>query len=486
MSLSNLVQEVTPFAAAGGPVLLAGAAASTAHRYGVGVSYWRADSPEMKANVRRAARIRRSWYRQARNLGLYLEDRTPSLAQRWSGEPRKKNSEITVPKLLRVTADDYGVSLWFNTIDTVGLPEFTAKAKHLATAWRVREVSATETDAPEVVRVRALVTNPLTTTVDMAPPAAPITDWRAVPMGPDMWADPITLPIEDGAGMVVAGNPGMGKTAWCLSLLTTLFPSDSAQLAVANGKAPTPLIGDYRGVAPRISHMLGSDVEPLVEFLTGLQAEMYRRYMDMWDALGVDSFWESETGPTPEWPVLVALLDECQTWMQDQRVEDLCADIMAKCRGAGIFLILATQKPTDNNLPTRIRDLATTSLCFPVRTTAAAVAALGEGIREYPAMNPLAKMRPEFRGVGTIINETSTGYTQFKAPFCSRTLAARVAHATAHYTRDFPGITVGRDHRITPVVPDTPAQAVAIGQNKLRMVKGGQPGQPRPRRRPSA
>ncbi|MGW4125601.1 hypothetical protein [Nocardia sp. NPDC004711] len=480
-----LASTLTECAVGGGPALLALTTATAAHRYGVGMSYWRAESPEIRANVRRAARIRREWARQAQNVGLYLEDRTPSLKDQWNNKSKAAQSKIFIPKLTRVTADEYGVTLYFRTLDTVGLPEFQAKAAKLVTAWRVREVQASETEAPEIVRVRAMVTNPLTKNVDMAAPAGPVLDWGAVPMGPDMWADRITLPIENGAGMVVAGNPGTGKTAWCLGLITTLAPSNCTQLAVANGKAPAPLVGDYRGVAPRVSHLLGSDTEQLVEFLTGLQTEMNRRYLTMWSDLGVDSFWESDIAPSIEWPVLVALLDECQTWMEDARVVALVADIMAKCRGAGIFLVLATQKPTDNNLPTRIRDLATTSLCFPVRTTAAAVAALGEGIREFPEMNPLLKMRPEFRGVGTIISETSLGYTQFKAPFCSRTLAAKVATATAHYTRDFPGITVGREHRITPTVPDTPAQAVELG--KLRAIgRDGKPGQPRARKRPSA
>ncbi|WP_169812683.1 FtsK/SpoIIIE domain-containing protein [Nocardia acidivorans] len=400
-------------------------------------------------------------------MKLYLEDRSPSIKDRWDGRTTAsaQSARILVPRLVRATADIYGVSLWVSTVDTVGLPEFKAAQVALANAWRVREVSVTETDTPGLIRVRALVTNPLTCTVEMAPPPCPVTDWGAVPMGPDMWGDPITLPIKDASGMVVGGNPGTGKTAWCLGLITTLAPSDSVQMAVANGKAPAPMIGDYRGVAPRISHLLGSDLEEVVEFLTGLQAEMNRRYTLMWDQLGVDSFWESKSAPSPQWPVLVVLLDECQTWMQDPRVVDLTADIEAKCRGAGIFLILATQKPTDNNLPTRIRDLCTTSLCFPVRTTAAAIAALGEGLREYPEMSPLHRMRPEFRGVGTIINETSSGYTQFKAPFCTRTLAAQVAHATAHYTRDFPGITVGRGHRITAQAPSAPVR-------KLRVVRG--------------
>jgi S-DNA-T family DNA segregation ATPase FtsK/SpoIIIE len=178
---------------------------------------------------------------------------------------------------------------------------------------------------------------------------------------------------------------------------------------------------------------------------------MNRRYAVMYDERGADDFWEAG-GPTVDMPYLSAIFDECQTWMDDPDIVADVEDLAKKIRGAGIGLWLATQKPTHNSLPTQIRDVATASICFPVLTDTAAVAALGPEIRDYPEMNPARIMKPAYRGVGTI--RTDDGFIRFKSPFTTAKLSTDVVARSAQFVRDIPGVTVGLEHRKVDV-PDS-------------------------------
>ena len=86
-------------------------------------------------------------------------------------------------------------------------------------------------------------------------------------------------------------------------------------------------------------------------------------------------------------------IDEVQTFLdvkgagkQDkEKITAIIADLIKKGRSAGIFLILATQKPTADAIPTSIRDNIGIRACFHVATREAEQAVLG-----YPAENTLS------------------------------------------------------------------------------------------------
>lgn len=102
----------------------------------------------------------------------------------------------------------------------------------------------------------------------------------------------------------------------------------------------------------------------------------------------------------------------------------------------GIITIPVTQKPTGDALPTSIRDVSPIGLSFAQRSTDAAVAALGENIREWPDMNPVDLQSPAYVGVLVMSATDRPGFIRVRTPYVSDADTARTAEQTAHLMRD--------------------------------------------------
>lgn len=136
---------------------------------------------------------------------------------------------------------------------------------------------------------------------------------------------------------------------------------------------------------------------------------------------GSSNFWHR--GPSVEVPLVFAVIDECQTFLDPRQLitkerKMIGAEIHAvvnylvrKGRSAGVVSILATQKPTADSLPTDIRDNATLRLCFGVQSVYAASAVLGDDWRSEDCASPLGA--PTGIGVAAIDGR----FCRFRAPY---------------------------------------------------------------------
>ena len=133
--------------------------------------------------------------------------------------------------------------------------------------------------------------------------------------------------------------------------------------------------------------------------------------------LGHKNAWQA--GPSVDWPLLVLVIDECQTFLDAaaakgdkdrepkvRRMIALVASLIRKGRSAMMLTIVATQKPTTDSLPSSIRDNCPLSLCFGVKTTDAAAATVGSSIRDYPSYSPLSLADPVYAGCCTVTLRT--------------------------------------------------------------------------------
>ncbi|MGW0058101.1 hypothetical protein [Nocardia nova] len=458
-----MISTLVPYAATVGPAFALAGGYSVASRYGLGMTAWTADNAAARANVRRAARMRRTWPSLAASLGLVHKDRTPTLGERWGGHQEAPKPRIRVPRIHHLSADPYGVTMIVRTVRGVGRRKFSDAADYLADEWRMKQVQCTSLEdeqdwGPGFVKIRAVHINPLTLTVEQGVPPR-LTDLTRLELGPNVMGEPEYLPLAQGSTITVTGASGFGKSMFARNVVVKLAPSPNVLFVGANGKAATSLRGDYRVLAPRYSNLVAGDPVEVNELLCGLQAEMYRRLDSMYDLYGVDEYWDIPGGPPMDMPVILGTFDECQTYLTGGRGKkaDVIADnaeraedLTKKSRAAGMVNFWMTQKGTGDAIPTAIRDVATSALTFPVRSRAQEVAALGEEIRDYPEMSPRKILKNEFRGVGTILNnEVGEGFTQFKVPFTPPGLAEAVCAKTSIYVRDIPGIIVGREHRMS-------------------------------------
>jgi S-DNA-T family DNA segregation ATPase FtsK/SpoIIIE len=174
----------------------------------------------------------------------------------------------------------------------------------------------------------------------------------------------------------------------------------------------------------------GDDHERAEEILDALCDHMAERGRVIRAALGVKNGWH--VGPSPEWPLIVTIMDECHTFFDDKqftgtgskiekdrviRLQSKAAQLVKASGSVMMLTIFVTQKQTGDAIPTRIRDNCTVGMSFAVRTRDAAVAGLGEGIRDAPSLCPTQlRERPTYIGVATASLPDSTDFIRLRFP----------------------------------------------------------------------
>lgn len=250
-------------------------------------------------------------------------------------------------------------------------------------------------------------------------------------------------------GVCVAGLPGYGKTSLINGLISRLAPSGAVQFAVADGKVSEAHEGDYADVVNRLFAFVGDDLEAANKLFDRMVKLRRGRSSSIRRVLGTANMWAK--GPSAAWPLVVLVIDEAHTYFRDYKGSDpatkrlaalaqenarLVEDLVKKGRSVGIVVVLATQKATGDAIPTFIRDVCPVSLSFAQKTTEAAVAALGEDIRNWPDANPVSMQDPGFVGVASMVRQGQEGYTRIRIPYVEPEHVARVAEASAHLTAD--------------------------------------------------
>jgi len=163
-------------------------------------------------------------------------------------------------------------------------------------------------------------------------------------IGEEVSGEPFGLDISQKSAAIVGGMPGSGKSV----LLRTM------------GKAlgERAEIWMYEGTA--------DDIEEGHQMLTYTQKTMHERLSRLSD------FWSIDKSERPKLHVLV--LDEAQSLFtpvsSKKEHKDIAADrvaiardVVQRGRKAGVFLVLATQRPVAESIPTGIRDLAGVRIC---------------------------------------------------------------------------------------------------------------------------
>ncbi|MEV0217742.1 FtsK/SpoIIIE domain-containing protein, partial [Micromonospora sp. NPDC050695] len=388
-----------------------------------------------------AARIRRRWPRVAQNLGLVLVDRTATTAA--SGKAPVPKPKYVVPRM-RVRADSYGVVCTARTVEGVGLEEFQKTSRHLSDDWKAVRVAVTQVK-PGKIRIRAVRIDPLSfpSTYDPDPATLPVLkNLDSLQVGMDEYAENVNLRLSNVAGICICGLPGSGKTSFINNMLVRLAPHPAVQFIGLDGKTDDPTTqGDYADVADRFTLLVGDDLEQANKVLAELVEFRRARNASIRTLLGRKNFWHGQA--TPDWPLVIVIIDEAHTYFAQvkdggdkalkaknalaaqnvQHVEDL----IKKGRSVGILTILATQKGTGDAIPTQIRDVCSVSLAFACRTIDAAVAALGDDIRQYPESSPVALQDPVYVGVATMAVQGRPGFTRVRMPFVPDDTAAAVA-----------------------------------------------------------
>ncbi len=409
----------------------------------------------MKRNYPRAWWIKIQWRWLSRNLSLaYVDPHQKTKIRAAMGPAIGKNVRIEKTKRTKVRypsvhvrADSYGVVVKLKTIPKVGRTELENASEHLANAWRCHRVQVSQ-PRPGRLIVRGLRTDPLV--ARFGPEGAPAgTYTHPHPfrpyLGRDEWGRDRHLDLSGITGITIGGLPGYGKTSLVLSLLHQLAGSYAVQFVLIDGKGG----GDYAEWAARSWMSCGDELDQAATTLEDVHSLMRYRLANVVDLTGHRNAWNE--GPTEDFPLIVTIVDECHTYYDLEAVKGekeaekyvrtcrtMSAQLVKKGRSVLMLTIFLTQKQTGDAIPTAIRDNCGIGLCGAVKTRDAAVAALGEAIRDYPSYCPTGlQKRPDYIGVMTASLPTGADpFVRLRVPEISEAAADQRARETAHLRSD--------------------------------------------------
>jgi DNA segregation ATPase FtsK/SpoIIIE, S-DNA-T family len=175
--------------------------------------------------------------------------------------------------------------------------------------------------------------------------------------------EPVVVDLATCPHLLVAGATGAGKSVGLNVMLCSLLLNNSpAELQLLLIDAKLVEFARYRGL-PHLHCPPVTEVQEAIEKLQWAVEEMERRYLRFVDAdvNDIDSF-NSESGQ--RLPRIVVVIDEYAdlTSVKGREVEGAVCRLAQKARGAGIHLIVATQRPSVDvitgvikaNFPSRI------------------------------------------------------------------------------------------------------------------------------------
>ena len=223
--------------------------------------------------------------------------------------------------------------------------------------------------------------------------SAPLPAVLALPIGIDGRGRPVALPLRGLGNVVIGGLPNCGKSELLASMAAGLLRQDATgerqQLAVIDMKLVS--FGNLPPLAA-LRWPVATDLDAAHEVIAAVRAECQRRYELLRDA-GARTLDEYEQRAGETLPYLTVLVDEIADLTCDddrvraQRFLSSALDVARKGRAAGLALVLATQRPSVDVLPSSLRNLAGAAVAFRVSRNHDSMAVLGEpGAETLPAL----------------------------------------------------------------------------------------------------
>lgn len=200
--------------------------------------------------------------------------------------------------------------------------------------------------------------------------SAPLPRDLALPVGVDGGGQPVALPLRNLGNVLVAGLPGGGKSELLASMIAGLLRQDATGQRVQIAAIDTKLV--TFGNLPALSALYAPpalEIDDAHALTEALLAEVRRRF-EMLHAAGARSVEEYQTRTGETLAYIVAVIDELAdlTSDSDRRRGAVwlaaATEIGRKGRAAGVSLVMATQRPSSDVIPSSLRNLAGAAVAF--------------------------------------------------------------------------------------------------------------------------
>lgn len=225
-----------------------------------------------------------------------------------------------------------------------------------------------------------------------------------IALGIDEKGKPIIGNLTDYVHVLLAGQTGAGKSARLGSIVSSLLAQspDNVRLMVVDPKRVefSFLKGDPHLIGDVVTE--SSDAVDRLKYLVNEQENRYR----LFEKAGVRNLKEYndlvKQGKLPEGlpkklPAISLVIDEFGDLMDTngKDIEKLVKRLGQKSRAAGVHLVLATQRPTADSIPTSLRANLPTTIGMNVKNAAEARYVGIEGLEGLPQKGPLLIKTPD-------------------------------------------------------------------------------------------
>ena len=197
--------------------------------------------------------------------------------------------------------------------------------------------------------------------------------WEPVPVGEDELGRPVEVALG-GHNVLAGGEPGSGKSNFLQLLAARAALDPSAKLWLLD-----PKVVELARWAKVAAGSAGADLEGAIGVLEALTSEMTARYE-----------YQAERGarkvtPSDGLGLHLLIVDEAMIYLADPdkksgtRFAEAFRKLLALGRAAGIVVVLATQKPSTEVVPSSLRDLISVRVAFRSTTRESSDTILGSG-----------------------------------------------------------------------------------------------------------
>jgi hypothetical protein len=195
--------------------------------------------------------------------------------------------------------------------------------------------------------------------------------WDSIPVGVDETGAPVVVRLVE-KNLLIGGEPGAGKSAVLSLIAATAALDPDCRLYLLDGKQV-----ELAPWMPSAEALVGPHINEANVLLGHLRNVMEHRYQE----LLAEGIRKVRRGL----PLHVLICDELALYLQDpdRKQRGLFAeqlrDLIARGRAAGIIVVVATQKPSVDTIPSSIRDLIALRLALRCTTPQASDTILGQG-----------------------------------------------------------------------------------------------------------